>query len=428
MTTHETRTPTNTRASQIQDPTGVPRGPRSNARHRARVLFLNGGAELYGADWVFYQAVTGLDRDRFEPIVVLNNPGPLADRLRERGIDVRFLRLGVVRRKYVNIGGLFNRLWYSSRAAASLTALVRRERIDVVYSNTCNVTSGAPAAWLMRRLHVLHLQEILVSPAVAWRVLSRYFGALSHQVIATSNPVRDHLCARVPRARQRTVVVHNGVDPARFAPADPAGSDFRQTLGLDQEHCIVGMIGRVNRRKGHEVLIEAAARLAARLPHLRWIVVGGAFTGEEIYRDGLIADVERRGLGDTVLFQDYHAVVERIYPALDLLISPSPFPESFGLVLVEAMACEVPVIATRHGGPLDVVVEGETGLFVAPGDAEALAHAVARLARDAALRERMGRAGRRRVLDHFTAEQFQSKVNRVLAHLVETRRGCPSVP
>jgi len=400
---------------------------RQENSQKKRILFLNAGGELYGSDQSLLGVVSGLDRSRFEPFVILNSPGPLVERLHERGIETAFMRLGIIRRKYFNPRGMLNRTGHLSRATAALVRQIRRGRFDLIYSNTSNIMAGAMAAWLTSRFHLLHLREILVSPEIVWRFLARYFTTFSHQIIANSTAVRDHLKAEVPRAAGKTVVIHNGVDIERFKPHRDRAA-LRRSLGLTDEHVAVAVVGRVNPRKGQEILIKSAAALAERNSNLRWFIIGGAFAGEEIYRQQLIEDVRRRGLDDRITFIEFHPAIEKVYASIDILALPSLAPESFGLVLAEAMACEVPVIATRQGGPLDVVAEGETGLFVRPGDVRDLAEAVARLADDAELRRRMGKAGRARVKRLFTLEILQARINNLLVSFFEKRRGLTEVP
>jgi glycosyltransferase involved in cell wall biosynthesis len=123
------------------------------------------------------------------------------------------------------------------------------------------------------------------------------------------------------------------------------------------------------------------------------------------------------GIADRVTFRGHIAYgdLPRYYPGADVLVIPS-FSETFGMTLVEAMACEVPVVATRVGGIPEVVANGETGILVEPGDPSVLADAILRVLSDDSLKQSMGKEGRRRVLAHFSWEQV-SKV--LLSHYAE---------
>ena len=132
---------------------------------------------------------------------------------------------------------------------------------------------------------------------------------------------------------------------------------------------------------------------------------GEAFIGEAL--DGL-------NLADRVIFTGYQKYPAACMAAMDVVVHTSTSPEPFGLVVLEGMALGKPVVATAHGGPLDVVVEGGTGFLTAPGDAAELAAVLVRLLGDADLRQRVGAAGRARFLDKFTAERNVRQLERVL--------------
>jgi len=197
------------------------------------------------------------------------------------------------------------------------------------------------------------------------------------------------------------------------------GQVWRSELGIAQEALLTGMIGRFNPRKGIEVLVDAAARLADRHPQVEFLLVGEA-TGEHELR--YITRLRDRILA-LGLWNRFHIVgarsdVPALMSALDVLVLSS-FEEGFGRVIIEAMARSRPVVATDQGGPREIVEDGLTGRLVPPGDAIALACALDQLCCDPELRRRMGEAGRLRVVERFALPQHVRRVTEVYDQLLD---------
>lgn len=212
-------------------------------------------------------------------------------------------------------------------------------------------------------------------------------------VIAISEGVRAALLrAGVEPGRIR--VVPSGVDPTALVPAAGARAALRREWGVPPEAVLVVVLGALERRKGHAVLLAAAAEA----PGLRY-----AFCGEGRERAAL--DRAAAALGDAVRFVGFRDDVAACLAAADVVALPS-LQEGLGVAALEAMAAGRPVVASRVGGLAEVVVDEVTGLLVPPGDAAALGRALARLGADPALRERLGAAGRARVLACYTVAQM----------------------
>jgi glycosyltransferase involved in cell wall biosynthesis len=216
-------------------------------------------------------------------------------------------------------------------------------------------------------------------------------------VIAISEGVRAALL-RAGVERDRIRVVPSGIDPVSVeaTPGDRAAARARWGIGPDE--VLVLVLGALERRKGHAVLLEAAARLATEGPPLRYV-----FCGDGGERTVLAAAAGR--LGDRVVFAGFRRDVAACLAAADVVALPS-LHEGLGVAALEAMAAARPVVASRVGGLADVVVDGETGAFAAPGDPASLAEALRRVAGDPALRARLGQGGRARVLARYTAARM----------------------
>jgi glycosyltransferase involved in cell wall biosynthesis len=202
----------------------------------------------------------------------------------------------------------------------------------------------------------------------------------------------------------------NGVDPELFRPAADAleRANVRRSLGLDDRHVVVGIVGRIVREKGFRELAAAAAVLCPKYPHLRLLVVGATLQTDRDQFDGrfrqLIAD---SGLTDRFVFTGHVDNVPELLRAMDVFVLPS-YREGFPKSVLEAMASGLPVVATRIRGCREAVIDGVTGFLAPPQTVGPLATALDLLVCDDHARAGMGAAGRRRVLDNYTQARVVS--------------------
>jgi glycosyltransferase involved in cell wall biosynthesis len=176
---------------------------------------------------------------------------------------------------------------------------------------------------------------------------------------------------------------------------------------------VLGVVGRLSPEKGHRVLIAAMPEILARAPRARLLVVGSGPLEAE-----LRAQVETLGLTESVQFLGYMQAVEAAFSRMDILIVPS-LSEAFSLVTLEGMMMELPVVASRSGGPAEIVLDGETGLLVPPGDSSALAEACKYLLSNPEVGREMGKCGRKRVLSEFHPSQFIARHERLYLDAVD---------
>jgi glycosyltransferase involved in cell wall biosynthesis len=218
----------------------------------------------------------------------------------------------------------------------------------------------------------------------------------------------------------KLVEMPNGVDAQAFSPGDDA-SGLRQRLGIDAEAIVVAFVATLDRAhhfKRLDLAIDGLGRLGDERAHL--VVAGG---GELL--DGFRAHAAASGVGERVHFLGAvaHPELPDVLRASDIFLLTTEPPESFGIVLIEAMACGLPAIATDYPGVRAVVDEGETGLLVERGDPAAVADALAKLiAAGPERRAALGDAGRRKAVAEWSWPQLVERMSAVYAAAIETRR------
>jgi len=234
-------------------------------------------------------------------------------------------------------------------------------------------------------------------------------------VIAVSEATRRYHRTRNFVRRQRVEVIHTFVDPARFAaPPVAARATIRAALGIGAAAPLIGAIGAVIPQKGLVYLVEALAQVRASVPQARLVIVGDR-------SDRHAADVGRRaerlGVAPAIIWAGHRDDIAEILAAVDVFALAS-LEENLPQSVLEAMAAGVAVVATAVGGVPECVGAGETGWLVPPGDATALAEAIAHALRDPDLRRRFGAAGQRRVREHFTADTQVPRIEAALARTI----------
>lgn len=285
-----------------------------------------------------------------------------------------------------------------------LWRILRRESFDLVFS--MNPKSGLlamVAAFITRVPRRVHCftGQVWVTRRGFWRWLlkgmDRLLAACATHLLADSASQRQYLIGEGIVTSEKIVVLANGsiagVDVSRFHPNENARGMVRSQFGIEKDACCLLYVGRLKRDKGIPDLVEAFRRLQSRFSNLQLLLVG---PDEEGFYS-LVRDVPQiHRVGYTQAVEDYMA-------AADVFCLPS-YREGFGLVLIEAGAVGLPVVASRIYGITDAVVEGKTGLLYEPGDVDDLARKMGILIEDAALRKTLGEAGQRRASGMFGAE------------------------
>lgn len=220
------------------------------------------------------------------------------------------------------------------------------------------------------------------------------------RILAISEAVREAMLARGEVPDSKITVVPNGIT----APDPGNAAETRRQLGIGADTPLVVCAARLEREKDVASLISAVQIVRERVPGVRCLVAG-----EGAERLALAAQIGALGLEDSVTLLGFRADAPALMAAADVFVLPS-LAEPFGLVLLEAMALGRPVVATRVGGPLEIVVDGETGFLVSPSSPNALADALGTLLEDPALARRMGENGRARYAAQFTAAKMSQAI------------------
>ncbi|WP_109466421.1 glycosyltransferase family 4 protein [Albibacillus kandeliae] len=243
---------------------------------------------------------------------------------------------------------------------------------------------------------------------------TRWLIARMDDVVATSAKTAAYL-------ERPAHVVHHGINCETFAPAADKTA-LRAELGLPVEGRIAGCFGRIRAQKGTDVFVDAMITACGTYPDLTGIVMGGTTEGHRDFLAGLKAKVAEAGLSERILFLPEVPVWEtpRFYQALDLYVAPQRW-EGFGLTPLEAMACGVPVVATRVGAFEELVADGETGRLVEKDDIPALTAAVVEVLGTPGTLAAMTAAARPHVEAHFRIETEAARLNAIYRALLENK-------
>ena len=366
------------------------------------ILFVHPSDELYGADRCLLDLVRGLPATT-RAIVVLPRDiaydGDLSRELAAIGVEVQRLDFAVVRRGRLRPANWPQLGWRLAHGTWQLARLAREAGADIVHTNTLAVVSGPIAALLARRAHVWHVHELISDER--WAVRAAYRLALvlaPGRVIANSKATARALSGPLGIVRRRPVVVYPGI-------AVDHNREPRRVRANDAP-IRLGFVGRLAPRKGVEELLEAVALVRSRGTEVTLDIHGGAPPGQE-WRQGQYRRRARGlGLDAVVRFAGFVVDARRQLANVDVLVVPSQRPEPFGLVVLEGMAAGCAVIVCRNGGGSDEIVEqGVTGVYCGRSPSS-IAAAIQRLARDAALRDRLGRDGQKTVWERFTLDRY----------------------
>jgi glycosyltransferase involved in cell wall biosynthesis len=367
------------------------------------VAYLTAGLRERGYDTTLVAGSLARGEDSME--FVANELAVPVERLSELGRDISPLR--------------------DLQATLSLARIIRRERPTILHTHTAKAGAVGRVAALLARdarppivVHTFHGHVLrgYFGPvrSLGFRLLERWLARRTTALVAVSPEVRDELVRLGVAPRDKFTVVRLGIELGERVAEHDGRGEMRRLLGIPPESFTVGWIGRMTGVKRTGDVLLAFRALRERGVDARLCLVGD---GPE--RDLLERRAHELGIMKSTLFLGYQEDVAPFYAAFDTLILPSGN-EGTPVSAIESLAAGRPVVATRVGGVPDVVRDGEDGFLVETGAVDDLADALARLAADPDLRERMGAAGRERVLPRYAVGRLLDDVDRLYRSLLGT--------
>jgi glycosyltransferase involved in cell wall biosynthesis len=376
-----------------------------------RILFVNHTASLGGGEL----GLLGLVRDyRMHSRVLLLDDGPFRFVLQMAGADVQVVRSGGGFQGTRRHSGLLRVVAALPGLAGAVRAIVRAcAGFDVIYANSQKAFAAAAFAGKIAGKPVIWSLQDLLTPehfsALLRMGVARLANSGARAVIVNSGATARAFVA-AGGAPRLVHVVPSGVDEAPFLEAGGPVD-----LPATAERPWIGLFGRISPWKGQHVAVEAMEKLERGSLFL----AGDALFGEDDYKCALIRRIGERGLSGRIHLLGFRDEVAPLMRQMDVIIHTSIAPEPFGRVIVEAMLAGRPVIATRGGGPEEIVEEGVNGWLVPPGDAGALAAAVDEVLRRPDAAARVAAHARTEALEKYTLSKTNAAIAQVITAVLD---------
>ncbi|MFD2034393.1 glycosyltransferase [Belliella marina] len=374
-----------------------------------RILILHSSSDLYGAGRSLLRSSKALVNEGYHIKVLLSDDGPLCESIKELGGEVEILRLGILRKKYLKLLGLINRLYYLSAAIWKIYKMIKRENYPIVYSNTSTVLAGAYAAKLAKVKHVNHVREIVLSPQVYKKFITSSLKQTSDLIICVSNAVLENYPPL--KAAGTAKVIYNGIDFEKYY----------SNQKNENEPFTVTTIGRINPGKGQLFFLKVINEIIKEYGNvnIKFQIVGDPYTGYEYILKEILDYIEQENLGDYVDYLGFRKDIPEILANSDLFILPSNEPDSLPNVVLEAMSSSLPVIATLSGGASEMVVLGKSGYLVEIDNIEQTKNAVMQLYFNRNESKAMGLEGRKIVEQKFSLERYEQELLKAINALYQ---------
>jgi len=397
-----------------------------------RILYVTLAADG-GQAAVVERLAKGLDRDRYEPVVLFDTAkqsfirdrlsesniktidlrknedeqvsiGPKASKNRDVGSKVEAFLGKKARHFYFSLKALREFVLRQAPKISLLVKIIRENNIDLVHTHQ-SIVHGKPEIIAARIVGVP-----CISHRHGYSKLTHFdlfFAKFVDAFIYVSRDVaEDHISQGEPQ--KKGIVIHNGVDIGEFEQSFDK-MKIRNEFGCKSDEPLVGIIGRIDWWKGHEYFLEAIAIASRKFPILKGVIIGefekgGAVNLNRKHTQKVKSLVRSLGIEGKIIFTGFRSDVSRLMSGLDMIIHASSEPEPFGLVVIEGMAAGKPVVATAAGGVLDIIENGVSGILVPCKDSTAIADAIITILYDPEKAEQMGCAGRRHVEENFSIE------------------------
>ena len=366
-----------------------------------KILLLHSSNDMYGASRIVLQVIDILIKAKYEVHVILPYNGVLNKIITKKGASCSTYNLGVFRKKYLNLKGLYNRFFKIKMAKNYISNYIDKHHIDLLYTSTSVIISGGLAAKKRGIPNIFHIHEIPTGNKLYEIFIGFFIRCFSTKAIVVSNSVAKHWRSYLKKTQ--LIKVYNGiVFPLTKTPNNKKRETNNKTT--------VTSIGRLVPGKGHKYFIEVAKELLRLNNKFQFLIVGDTFPGYESYEEELKKLVIHNNLHQKIHFLGYKTDIEGVLAKSDLVFHSSIAPDSLPTVIFEAIKMRVPVVATELAGAVEILDNGNCGLLVPLNNAKKTADLLNDYLKD----EKLMRSNIEKAIEytnqHFSPTQFKKNV------------------
>lgn len=322
-----------------------------------------------GAETVFVNLIKGLDRQKYEPVVVIRGPGWVYDELIKMGISPYI----------IDCKGSFN-----LRYLLDLIRIIEKNKISIIQSHLLGSNLYCSIAGIICRIPVVSTFHGFIDIDDKERFVEakcRIINIGSSRLVFVSNNLRNFYVSQKGFSSTKSYTIYNGVDTSRFKRQREGC--IRSMLELTEDSILVGTVGNIRMSKGYEYLLKAAKLVIDEQPEFRFVVAG---EGEGALKDELMELRKELGLEKYLYFIGFESNIPMFLNSIDIFVLPS-ISEGFSISTIEAMACGLPVVATKSGGPEEIINHLIDGILIKPKSPEQISSALLKLFIDKKLRD-----------------------------------------
>ena len=366
-----------------------------------KILLLHSSNDMYGASRIVLQVIDILIKAKYEVHIILPYNGVLNKIITDKGASCSTYNLGVLRKKYLSLKGLYNRFLKIKMAKNYISNYIDKHHIDLLYTSTSVIISGGLAAKKRGIPNISHIHEIPTGNKLYEIFTGLFARHFSTKVIAVSNSVAKHW--RSYLKKNQLIKVYNGI-------VFPFAKTPNNTKKKTDQNITVTSIGRLIPGKGHKYFIEVAKELLKQNIQYKFLIVGDTFTGYESYEEELKKLVTQNDLNQTIHFLGYRTDIEAILSKSDLVFHSSIAPDSLPTVIFEAIKTRVPVVATELAGAVEILDNGNCGLLLPLNNAKKAADLINNYFKDEKLKMLNIEKAIEYTDQHFSPVQFKKNI------------------
>jgi len=375
---------------------------------KKNILLLHSSNDLYGASKIFLQLIDLFLSNGFNVYVVLPEKGKLDDFLNKKDIKVSYHELGVLRKKYLNLFGLINRLVTNIKAIKFLSNYIKTHSIDLVYTNTSTILCGGIAAKKNVIPSLFHIHEIPTGNKFYEFFSGKIINRISSKVLAVSNSVKSHWLKNINEHKIERV--YNGIEYKKM--------DSIIKLEKDQGDFVITIVARLIPYKGHMYLVEIADELIKKSSKFKFFIVGDTLPSYFSYEKSVKQKVKDLGLENKIKFLGFRNDISSILKQSDLFIHPATAPDPLPTVLFESLHNDLPIVATNIGGAIEILDNGNNGLLIPYNNPKKAANLINEYCSNTKLQKKHLENSKKNFKINFSSELFNKNILKEVNNLL----------